>query len=162
MELIEVLLASNRASKKQLERLGGLLAHFSSVIRGGRTFCRRVYDLFSSCGKGGYVKLSDGIRLDLSWWRKLCGVFNGSAKISGRDFSSSITIDASTDGFGGWSEGDSFLGTWGSNVPDIFNVHDHVVSPPSDFVDMPGNINVYELFAVLAGLRRWAPIRLTL
>ena len=34
-ELIDMLLSEGKATKKQLERLGGLLAHFSSVIRGG-------------------------------------------------------------------------------------------------------------------------------
>ena len=157
VDLIDGMLETNRASKKQLERLGGLLAHFSSVIRGGRTFCRRIYDLFASCSRKGFVKLSDEIKLDLSWWRRLCSVFNGSAKIIGKEFSTSITTDASTEGFGGWSEGDWYLGTWGKPVPECFDVHDHIVPPPGDFEDMPVNINVYELFAVLAGLRRWGP-----
>ena len=69
MSLIEELQGARRATKKQLERLAGLLAHFSSVIRGGRTFCRRVYDLFATCRKGSSVALSEEIRLDLSWWR---------------------------------------------------------------------------------------------
>ena len=157
VDLLDDLLAADRVSKKQLERLGGLLAHFSSVIRGGRTFCRRIYDLFASCRKGGYVKLSEEIKLDLSWWRNLCGSFNGSAKIIGKDFSTSITTDASIEGFGGWSEGDWFWGSWDGRATKLFVVHDHMVPPPSDFGELPRNINVFELFAVLVGLRRWGP-----
>lgn len=32
-------------SKKNLEKLTGLLGHCSTVVRGGRTFCRRLYNL---------------------------------------------------------------------------------------------------------------------
>ena len=38
-ELIDTLEMAGSATKKQLESLGGLVSHFSSVIRGGRTFC---------------------------------------------------------------------------------------------------------------------------
>ena len=33
------------ATKKDLECIGGLMAHCSTVIHGGRTFSRRLYDL---------------------------------------------------------------------------------------------------------------------
>ena len=156
--MIDGLCQSGKANKKQLERLGGLLAHFASVIRGGRTFCRRVYDLSAKCSRGGYITLGDEIRLDLSWWRNLCSVFNGSAKIIGKDCSTSITTDASIEGFGGWSEGDWFLGAFDGSVPTEFEIHDHVVSSPTDVVCLSKNINVYELYAVLVGLRRWGPL----
>ena len=157
VEMIDSLCGSGRASKKQLERLGGLLAHFASVIRGGRTFCRRVYDLATKCGRRGSVKLSEEIRLDSSRWRNLCSCFNGSAKIVAKECLSSITTDASIEGFGGWSEGDWFLGAWEGEVPECFDVHDHIVPLPTDVTCLAKNINVYELFAVLVGLRRWGP-----
>ena len=145
------------ASKKQLERLGGLVSHFSSVIRGGRTFCRRIYNLFSKCRKNSKIKLNDEILLDLAWWKKHCNVFNGSASIIGRNFGGSVTTDASTWGFGGWSEGDWFLGSWEGRVPEILNFHNHVVDPPSSTDCFSRNINVYELFATLVAIRRWGP-----
>ena len=156
--LIDDLKSSGSASKKQLESLGGLVSHFSSVIRGGRTFCRRIFDLSSACRRGRRVILSDEIRLDLEWWRKLCSFFNGNANIIGKEVSTSIVTDASSTGFGGWSEGDWFLGLWDGNVPECFHFHEHVVEPPSDIDGTPSNINIYELFAVLAGLRRWGPM----
>ena len=160
--LIDRLNSAGKASKRELEQLGGLLAHFSSVIGGGRTFCRRIYDLFASCRRGSSVKLSEEVKLDLSWWRNLCGAFNGSAKIIGRDLSTSITTDASVEGFGGWSEGDWFLGSWGNAIPECLKTHDHVVRAPGDFVVLARNINVYELYAVLVGLSSGATFYLTL
>ena len=154
---ISELEAKGKATKKQLERLGGLVSHFSSVIRGGRTFCRRIYDLFNECPKRGFVSITDEFRLDLSWWKNLCGIFNGSAKIIGKEYSTSFTTDASSWGFGGWSEGDWFWGCWEGEPPASLRVHDHLTLPPSDSDCFSRNINVYELYAVLVALRRWGP-----
>ena len=147
-----------RASKKQLESLGGLVSHFSSVIRGGRTFCRRIFDLSVKCKRSHSVKLNEEMMLDLSWWKNLCNSLNGSAKIIGKEFSTSFITDASVSGFGGWSEGDWFLGSWAGIVPDCLAIHDHVVEPPSNSDLFSENINVYEPYAVLASIRRWGPI----
>ena len=76
LKLIGDLKSTGVATKKQLESLGGLISHFSSVIRGGRTFCRRIYDLSLSCQKGGRVKLKEETLLDLNWWENLCRAFN--------------------------------------------------------------------------------------
>ena len=43
--LLTELKKRRQVQKKQLERLAGTLAHCSKIIRGGRTFSRRVYDL---------------------------------------------------------------------------------------------------------------------
>ena len=155
--IIQDLEREGKASKKQLERLGGLVSHFSSVIRGGRTFCRRIYNLFSKCPKNTKVTLDQSILLDLAWWKNLCNSFNGSAKIIGRNVGGTVTTDASTWGFGGWSEGDWFLGCWEGTVPEEINVHNHIVLPPGESDCFDKNINVYELYAVLAAVRRWGP-----
>ena len=93
----------------------------------------------------------------MNWWRRLCSCFNGSANIISREISTSITTDASTKGFGGWSEGDWFLGTWEGPPCDTFDVHDHLVHPPLELQDSSKNINVLELYAVVVGLKRWGP-----
>ena len=155
VEMISDLEHAMRATRKQLERLGGLVSHFSSVIRGGRTFCRRIYDLFGKCPKKGSICLEEEILSDLSWWKNLCSIFNGSAKIIGKDLGGMFTTDASTWGFGGWSEGDWFLGCWEGNSTCPIKFHDHMVDPPSDSDFFSKNINVYELYAILVSLRRW-------
>ena len=65
-ELIDTLELNGSATKKQLESLGGLVSHFSSVIRGVRTFCRRIYYLCSKCKRGRRIKLDEEIILDLN------------------------------------------------------------------------------------------------
>ena len=117
LSLIRTLKSKGTATKKELELLGGLLSHFSSVVRGGRTVCRRVYDLFSRCQRGKRIKIDEDILLDLSWWERLCSVFNGSAKIISKGAGGTFTTDASTWGFGGWSDGDWFLGCWDGTPP---------------------------------------------
>ena len=42
------LVGKRKATRKQLERLAGLLAHCAKVVRGGHTFTRRVYDLIGT------------------------------------------------------------------------------------------------------------------
>ena len=37
-----------KVTRKELEWLGGLLAHCSKVVKGGRTFCRRIYYAINS------------------------------------------------------------------------------------------------------------------
>ena len=130
LECIALLESKGKATKKHLEKLGGLVSHFSSVIRGGRTFCRRIYDLFNQCPNRGSINLSEEFLLDLSWCKKLHASFSGSAKIIGKRYGVSFTTDASTWGFGGWSEGDWFLGCWVGEPPSVLNVHDHIVPPP--------------------------------
>ena len=65
--------------------------------------------------------------------------------------------DASKRGFGAWMGTDYFYGFWGNHrVEGISN--SHMESPPiMDNIRVhEGNINVYELWPVLVGLRRWA------
>ena len=157
VSIIVELETSGKASKRQLESLGGLVSHFSSVIRGGRTFCRRIYDLANRVRGTKGILLDDHILLDLSWWKNLCHSFNGTANIIGKECSTSLIKDASTTGFGGWSEGDWFLGCWDGKVPLIFEGSDHVIPPPQNGDLFSPNINVYELFAVLVAIRRWGP-----
>ena len=157
LSLIDNLKKSKSASKKDLERLGGIVSHFSSVIRGGRTFCRRIFDLAVKCRKGGKVTLVEEVLLDLSWWENLCAVFNGSANIIVKGLSTSVTTDASSEGFGGWSEGDWFLGSWCNIDFGPLDIPDHVVESPQILFDITKNINVLELFAVVVALRRWGP-----
>ena len=60
-----------KASKKELHRLEGLLSHCTKVMRGGRTFSRRVYILMAKVKKPfDKIRLSKGFREDMYWWQK--------------------------------------------------------------------------------------------
>ena len=49
---LEFFVGRTRATKKQIQRLCGILAHSAKVIRGGRTFSRRMIDLLSGLKEG--------------------------------------------------------------------------------------------------------------
>ena len=73
---------SRKASKKDLEKLGGLLAHCSKVVCGGITFSCRVYDLLGKVKFPYYkVRLSRGLQEDIAWWEQFACRFNGKATI---------------------------------------------------------------------------------
>lgn len=59
------------ATKKQIEKLAGILSHCATVVRGGRTFCRRIYDAckIAASNKSKCVRLSTTVRDDISWWK---------------------------------------------------------------------------------------------
>ena len=71
-----------RATRKQLQRLCGILSHCSTLVRGGRTFSHRVIGLLSRfSAKRRYINLTKSFQADLDWWKEFASWFNGSAKI---------------------------------------------------------------------------------
>ena len=101
-------------SRKRLEKLAGLLAHCSTVVKGGRTFSRRIYNVLKHMPREGRrVKLSDQIRLDFDWWAKFVNWFNGKARmVVGAGKVNHVYTDVSRYGFGGHWERDFFHGVW--------------------------------------------------
>ena len=95
---------SNRSSStvKELQVLAGHLVHASTVVRGGRTFSRRVINLLKYVARStGVVKHPSWLAEDLSWWQHFMSVFNGSAKIVSdiREYEIPVETDSSTSGF---------------------------------------------------------------
>ena len=129
----------------------------SQVVRGGRTFSRRLYDLCARARPGRAIFLSEETREDLLWWRQFCGVFNSKALINRDLLDVPMVSDASKRGFGAWMGGDFFYGTWeGFRVAGKISSRHEEASPEMDNIRVHrGNINVYELWPVLVGLRRW-------
>ena len=93
---------ADRISKVDLESLGGLLSHCAHLVRGGRTFCRRLYNLYKEVCSKGYktVKIPDVVKADLRWWRVFCKTFNGVSPINNMDYPDPMVSDASFKGFG--------------------------------------------------------------
>ena len=141
-------------SRKLLEQTAGLLAHCATVVRGGRTFTRRIYNLLrdtkASCSR---IALTILAILDLKWWGTFISSFNGKARMFGKDCRVVVlTTDASSTGFGGYSEDDYYWGFWGDHNP----VCGHQAKAPTEPVYYD-NINVGELWPVLKALHRCAP-----
>ena len=147
-----------KASRKDLERLGGLLAHCAKVVRGGRTFCRRIYDMMAPLRKANFrIRLSKGFRADVDWWHEFAGRFNGISGMIGK-FSPTVAVysDASN-----WGCGATHLDDWlvGSFVKGddggLAEYAGHHHAPPPGWVGA-AHINIKEMWAVSAGAQRWA------
>ena len=145
-------------SKKELQKVGGLMSFCSQVVKGGRTFSRRVFDLCARARNRGVIKLNVETRKDLQWWRNLCAEFNCKSLIQNDNCDDPMVSDASTKGFGAWCGADYFYGSWTHGEQFYEKGCGHQVEPPvlDNLFVHEGNINVYELYPVLMGLKRWA------
>ena len=68
--------SNGRATKKDLECIAGHMAHCSCVIKGGRTFSRRVCDLCNNTARRSVTALTESLLADFAWWKSFCAVFN--------------------------------------------------------------------------------------
>ena len=158
LKILESFIRRRKATKLELEGLGGILAHCCKVIHGGRTFSRRLYDLIASAKRNHHkVRLNEEFRLDLRWWLKFAGMFNGRAKIIPPDKPAvSMYSDASLAGFGAthgddWIAG--FFGTMSWDKGEAWLGH-HMAAADDAGCDTD-NINVLEMWPILVGVRRW-------
>ena len=162
LEKLLILLADFKGKRKarrlELERLAGIMAHCAKVVRGGRTFSRRIYDLIGGVREPYYkTRLNAGFRRDIDWWSKFASTFNGKAAMLGK-FAQTLGVysDASNWGFGATHLNDWLVGTFGE--PDEEGLRGyaghHVVSPEEGV--RQAHINVKEAWAVYAGAQRWA------
>ena len=144
-----------RATKKQLQRLCGVLSHCSTLVRGGRTFSHRVISLLSAfTPKKRYITLSHSFHQDLQWWHDFAAWFNGSAKIiQPPTHTTMVCTDASGSGFGAYTGIDWICGQWYKDIHMDIDNHSHCVPQPD--IHIPVNINVRELYPVLEAIKRW-------
>lgn len=146
-----------KATKKDLERLGGLLAHCAKVVRGGRTFSRRIYDLMGSVKKSYYkVRLNAGFREDVNWWLQFAKVFNGTSQMLGKFAPThSVYTDASCWGFGALYGRDWLAGTFAEeDSTDLAGyLHHHNSIAPGSLLG--SHINTLEMWAVFAAASKW-------
>ena len=146
-----------KATKKELQVLAGHLAHASTVVRGGRTFSRRLINLVKYLDDSNrIISLPEWFLPDLQWWSSLLEVFNGSAKVIKTvcDLGGLVSTDSSKSGFGGVWNDDWFLGSWISQSDPNSPPDHHIESAPSSYtVDM--NINILELWPVVVAAQRW-------
>ena len=157
--MLDKYLSCNRISKKELESLGGLLSHCSHVVKGGKIFCKSVYEAYKALIKAGarYIVIPDAVKSDLRWWRKLCGYFNGSSKISKDVYPQPMVSDSSFKGFGVYLGEDWAAGVWHDtdHIP-LSTECGHIVFRPVFDLTTYDNINELELWPIVVGLKRWA------
>lgn len=153
--VLDAFYIKKRATRRDLERLGGLLAHCSKVVRGGRSFSSRIYDAIRVTRKPFYmVRLNKDFKSDIFWWRAFVEKFNGIRRLLGRHAPFlSVYSDASSEGFGALHDSDWCAGSIrGGN--DQLQVGHHWESFDPSILDM--HINVLEMYAIMVAARRWS------
>lgn len=157
MSVLEEVNDRKKITRREMERLGGLLAHCSKVIRGGRTFCRRIYDAMQGVREPHYkIRLNKGFREDLAWWREFAREFNGKARILGR-FATCVSTysDASNWGYGATHGSDWMVGAFDPDVDEnVRRGAGHHHHPPDVRCAM-AHINVREMWAAYSAAVRW-------
>lgn len=156
LELVKRFQRKKVVSKKDIQRLTGLLAHCATVVKGGRTFCRRLYDLEKEANRKNskVVGLTPEAAEDLVWWEKFATMFNGKSTIKKNVFPLYPTSDASMLGFAAYLGTDWFTGVWLNPSYPESNCSHFVTAPDLSDSDLK-NINVLELYPVLVGIDRW-------
>lgn len=157
MKTLEILGDRRKATRHEIECLGGLLAHCSKVIKGGRTFCRRIYNSMEGVREPHFkIRLTKGFREDVTWWRNFAAEFNGKAKILGR-FAIHVSTysDASNWGYGASHGKDWVVGAFDPEVDNAIRSRmGHHHSPP-DKRCLTAHINVREMWAAYCAAVRW-------
>lgn len=161
-EALERASKKDKISRKNLEKLTGLLAHCATVTRGGSTYCRRLYDLLRGAisNRLAVVQLGTEAKADIVWWQKFAESFNGVSTIPRPNFGVKIISDASKKGFAAHCGSDWFAGSWRENhkFSLVTPGCSHWVDPPVwDTVDGE-NINELEFWPVLVAIKRWCKI----
>ena len=84
-DLVTSWLGKKSCLKGELQSLAGKLQHACKVVRPGRTFLRRVFELLSvTSRKHHHIRLDIMFRLDLLWWSTFLSTWNGVAIIPER------------------------------------------------------------------------------
>ncbi len=99
-------------TKKELESLTGQLQHAATVVRSGRTFLRRMYDLLSSTKRPHHhIPMRKALRSDLAWWDTFLASWNGTSMLLPYKLASPDTVVVS-DASGGWGCGAFWGAQW--------------------------------------------------
>lgn len=107
---VKQFLTKNWITKTELKSLLGTLQYATSVVRGGRPFLRRMYDLLPLAGKRRLVQLNQNAKEDLQMWSIFLDHFNGISIISNLHSVNSPLLNIYTD-----ASKTAFAGTFGTN-----------------------------------------------
>ena len=84
------------STKKELESLVGKLAFATRVVRPGKTFLRRMFELLSGIRQPHHhVRLNAQFRSDLHWWATFLQAWNGVSILEGQSSTIHFATDAS-------------------------------------------------------------------
>ena len=101
-------------SRVGLESLAGLLQHACKVVRPGRTFTRRIYNLLAQTHHFQphfTIRLSAACRADIEWWCTFLRTWNGTAMLRPHRLSNP-DLELWSDASGSWGCGAYWQGLW--------------------------------------------------
>jgi hypothetical protein len=128
--LLNVWVAKNKATKRDLQRLVGKLNWCSRVVYGGRTFLRNLIHLMSKLkSPHHHVRLTKLAKQDLYWWVKALDLFHGTTPFGcDRPLPSHVfATDTCVIGGGGHYGSDWFHVNWGIDLPEVQSKHINVL-----------------------------------
>ena len=141
-DLINDFAKRTRASKRQLQSLAGKLNWTCQVVRGGRSYLRRILDLMNQLKQPYHkIKLTKEFKADISWWQNFLKIFNGKAMFIKQSLVNCVQIDACNMGSGVSFQDDWLYTNWTYDWPEMAKCH----------------INLKEAASVILAARRWAP-----
>ena len=104
-------------SKRELLSLIGTLSFAAKVVPAGRTFIWRLIDLSTAASAmSARIAIDEEARLDIAWWHRFAADWNGKSFFHDQPWSRSpdlqLFTDASSEGYGGYFQGDCFIEKW--------------------------------------------------
>ena len=113
-----------RVNKRQLQSLAGKLNFAAKVVRGGRTFLRRILDsIYKLQHPHHKVRLQGAIKGDIMWWHEFMEKFNGTSHFIEDYPFTTILTDSCSAGGGAFCDGDFVYANWEQDYPDISELH---------------------------------------
>ena len=144
-DIVEVtgsFLRKSRATKRQLQSLAGKLNFAAKVVRGGRTFLRRILDSIKQLRRPHHkVRIAKAAKQDIEWWYTFLCEFNGVVRFRDEENIVPILTDACNTAGGGFCNGDFEYVRWEVDMPEV--------------VSLP--INYKEAVSAAWAVLRWAP-----
>ena len=155
LDIIMLFESKTWSSKKDIQMLAGNLSHASTIVKAGRTFSRRVFNLIKYFPEGkNKIFLSNVFRADIKWWLAFARMFNGVGRIiTTEKIDIVLYTDASGSGFGGITNDMTcyFLGTWENVIP--FTCP-HVIPSPR-YLSIKESISQKELWPILIACQQY-------
>ncbi len=141
-QLLDSYAARSRATKRQLQTLAGKLNFASRVVRGGRTFLRRILNCIQRLRRPSHkAKISGALKDDIAWWQQYMHCFNGVAAFADHLHITPILTDACIKAGGAFCNGDFKYVNWEVDLP-------HCSMMP---------INYKEAMIAVRAVIQWAP-----
>ena len=140
--LLLVFLGKRKVTLKELQGLTGFLGFACSVIKPGRPFLRRLFDLTVGIRKPHFhVRLTNQVKLDLEVWLKFLQDFNGKSFFLDEKFLTGDYLQLYTDAAGGIGYGALFGEGW------FYGLW------PVAWRSL--NVSVLELYLIMAAVHVW-------